>query len=118
VVFLLVWDSYSGRFLVLFPCMCALHSKLVHLYQTSSLLPSPLPTVPSASLRLLYFSYTVSTSTTFKFSVLPLSYPSHGRSPLSVVQAGLKLAGREKWHAAFLKADTCWEWSAGRLSSG
>jgi hypothetical protein len=30
---------------VLFPCMYVLLSKLVHLYQTSSLLPSPFPIV-------------------------------------------------------------------------
>jgi hypothetical protein len=38
----------------LFPCTCVLQPILAHLYQTSSLLPSPLPTVASASLRLLY----------------------------------------------------------------
>jgi hypothetical protein len=38
----------------LFPCICVLQSKLVHLYQTSSLLPCPLPIVASASLQLVY----------------------------------------------------------------
>jgi hypothetical protein len=38
---------------VLFPCTCVLQPKLVHLYQTSSLLSSPLPIVVSASLRVL-----------------------------------------------------------------
>jgi hypothetical protein len=56
MAFLLVWDkdSYIGRFFVLFPCTCVLQTKLVHLYQISSLLPSPLPIVDSASLKLLY----------------------------------------------------------------
>jgi hypothetical protein len=53
---LLVWhkDSYTERFLALLPCTCVLQSELVHLYLTSSLLLGPLPTVASASLRLLY----------------------------------------------------------------
>jgi hypothetical protein len=56
IVFLLVWDkdSYTERFLALLPCTCVLQPTLVHFYQTSSLLPSPLPIVASASLRLLY----------------------------------------------------------------
>jgi hypothetical protein len=39
---------------VLLPRTCVLQSRLVHLYQTSSLLPSPLPIVASAILRWLY----------------------------------------------------------------
>jgi hypothetical protein len=39
---------------MLLPCTCALQPTLIHLCQTSSLLPSPLPIVISASLRLLY----------------------------------------------------------------
>jgi hypothetical protein len=35
----------------LFPCIRTLQPTQVHLYQTSSLLPSPLPIVTSASLR-------------------------------------------------------------------
>jgi hypothetical protein len=56
IAFLLAWDkySYTERFLALLPCTCALQPKLVHLYQTSSLLPSPHPLVASVSLRLLY----------------------------------------------------------------
>jgi hypothetical protein len=56
MVFLLVWgkDSYAGRFYVLFPCICVLQPILIHLYQTSSLLPNPLSIVASPSLRLLY----------------------------------------------------------------
>jgi hypothetical protein len=53
---LLVWDkdSYTERFLALLQCTCILQSTLVHFYQTSSLLPCPLPIVASANLRLLY----------------------------------------------------------------
>jgi hypothetical protein len=47
-------DSYTERFLTLLPCTCVLQPKLVHLYQTSSLLPGYLPIVASVSLRLLY----------------------------------------------------------------
>jgi hypothetical protein len=56
MAFLLVWDkdSYKERFLPLLPCTCVLEPKLVHLYQTSSLLPSHLSIVTSNSLRLLY----------------------------------------------------------------
>jgi hypothetical protein len=52
---LLVWDedSYTERFLALLPCTSVLQPKLVHLYQTSSLLPSPCPIVASARLRWL-----------------------------------------------------------------
>jgi hypothetical protein len=53
---LLAWDksSYTGRFLALLPCTCVLQPKLVHLYQTSLLLPGHLPIVASDNLRLLY----------------------------------------------------------------
>jgi hypothetical protein len=63
IAYFLVWDkdSYVEKFLVLLPCTCVFQPKLVHLYQNSSLLPSPLPVdhfiCPSM----------VSTSTTFKF---------------------------------------------------
>jgi hypothetical protein len=42
MVFLLVGDkdSYKGRFLVLFPCICVLQPQLVHFNQSSSLLPT------------------------------------------------------------------------------
>jgi hypothetical protein len=78
MVCLLVWDknSYTGGFFLLFLCRCVLQSKLIHLYQTSSLFPSPLPIVASPSLKLCIHSYTVSTSTTFKFMVsVPFSLP-------------------------------------------
>jgi hypothetical protein len=52
MAFLLVWDKDS--YIVWFPCICVLQPKLVHQYQTSLLLPSPLPIVASVSLRLLY----------------------------------------------------------------
>jgi hypothetical protein len=54
--FLLVWDkdSCAGWFPALIPGTCVLESTLVHLRQSSSLPPSPLPIVASASLRLLH----------------------------------------------------------------
>jgi hypothetical protein len=56
---------------------------LVHLYQTSSLLPGPLPIVVSASLRLLY-SLLYSEHIKY-FQVLGfLPFPSCAQSPLSV----------------------------------
>jgi hypothetical protein len=85
--FLLVWDedSYTGRFLVLFPRMYVLQPKLVHVYHTFSLLPSPLPIVASANLRLLYsFLYSEHINHIQVFVFLPLPYPSHEQSPLSV----------------------------------
>jgi hypothetical protein len=56
-VFLLLWDkdSYTERFLGLLTCTCVLQPELIHLYQTSSLLPGHLPIVTSVILRLLYF---------------------------------------------------------------
>jgi hypothetical protein len=65
---LLVWDkdSYTERFLTLLPCSCVPFT-LVPFYQTSSLLPGPLPIVASANFGLLIHSSTGSTSTTFKF---------------------------------------------------
>jgi hypothetical protein len=42
IAFLLDWDSYIERFLALFPCTCILQPELIHLYKTSSLLPSSL----------------------------------------------------------------------------
>jgi hypothetical protein len=36
-------DSYTDRFLALLPCTCISQPELVHLYQTSSLLPGHLP---------------------------------------------------------------------------
>jgi hypothetical protein len=38
----------------LLPCTCVLQPTLIHLYQTSSLLPRHLPVVASVSLRGLY----------------------------------------------------------------
>jgi hypothetical protein len=81
MVFLLVWDkdSYIRRFLVLFPCICILQHKLVHLYQTSSLLPSPLPKLASVNLR-LQWAHQLHLS--FRFP--SLLYSSRESSPLSV----------------------------------
>jgi hypothetical protein len=57
IAFLLIWDkdTYTERLSELLPCTCVLQPALVHLYQTSSLLPGHLPIMASASLRLLYF---------------------------------------------------------------
>jgi hypothetical protein len=75
-------DSYTGRFLVLLPCICVLQSKLFCLYQNSSLLPSPLPIVASASLRLLYLLlYSEHINHIQIFGFLPFPYSSHVFSP-------------------------------------
>jgi hypothetical protein len=71
---------------VLLPCTCVLQPTLVHLYQTSSLLPGSLPTVPSARLRLLY-SLLCSSEQINHIQVLgflPFPYSSSVCSPLSV----------------------------------
>jgi hypothetical protein len=47
-------DSYTERFLALLPCTSVLQPKLIHLYLTSSLLPSHLPISTSVILRFLY----------------------------------------------------------------
>jgi hypothetical protein len=58
---------------------------LVHLYQTSSLLPIPLPKVTSASLRLLLlFLYSEHIKHIQVFGFLPFPYPSCVWCPLSV----------------------------------
>jgi hypothetical protein len=87
IVFLLVWDkdSYTKRFLALLPCTCILQLALVHLYQTSSLLPRPLPKVASASLRIHYLLLYSGHINYFQvFGFLPFSYSSCMCSPLSV----------------------------------
>jgi hypothetical protein len=87
IVFILVWDkdSYTERFLVLLPCTCELQPTLVHFYQTSSLLPGPLPIVASASLRLLYFLlYSELINHIQVLGFLPFPYSSCVHSPLSV----------------------------------
>jgi hypothetical protein len=58
---------------------------VVHLYQTSSLLPGPLPLVTSASLRLLYsLLYSKHINHIQVLGFLPFPYASCTRSPLSV----------------------------------
>jgi hypothetical protein len=54
--FLLLWDkdSYTERFIAFVLCTCLLQPTLVHLYQTTSLLPCPLTIVATACLKLLY----------------------------------------------------------------
>jgi hypothetical protein len=78
--FLLVWDkySYTERLLVVLPCTCVLQPTLVDLYQTSSLLPGPLPIVASASLWWLYlllYSEHINHIQGFWFSLLFLFLP-------------------------------------------
>jgi hypothetical protein len=87
IVFLLAWDKdrYTERFLALLLCTCVLQPALVHLYQTSSLLPGPFPTVASASLRLLYsLLYSEHTKHFQVLGFLPFPYSSCTRSLLSV----------------------------------
>jgi hypothetical protein len=58
---------------------------LVHLCQTSSVLPSPLHTVASASLRLLYsLLHSEHINHVQVLGFLPYPYPYCARSPLSV----------------------------------
>jgi hypothetical protein len=80
--FLLVWDkdSCTGRFLALLQCTCVLQPTLVHLCQTSSLLPRPLSIVASASLRLLYSL--INHIQVLGFLSIP--YSSRPHSPLSM----------------------------------
>jgi hypothetical protein len=56
ITFLLVWDkdSYTERFMALLPWTCILKPTLIHLCQTTSLLPCPLLTMAFANLTLLY----------------------------------------------------------------
>jgi hypothetical protein len=67
----------------LLPCTCVLQPKLVHIYQTSSILLSHLPIVASVSLRWLYsllYSRHIKHFQVFGF----LPYSSCIRSSLSV----------------------------------
>jgi hypothetical protein len=88
IAFLLVWDknnSYTERFLALLQCTCVLQPTLVHLYQTSSLLTSPIPIVTSVSLRLLYsLLYSKHTNHIQVLGFFPFPYSSSAHSPLSV----------------------------------
>jgi hypothetical protein len=86
-VFLLVWgkDSYTERFLVLFPHTCVLQPTLVHLCQTSLLLPGPLPIVASAGLSLLYLLlYREHINYVQVLGFLPFPYSLCVHTPLSV----------------------------------
>jgi hypothetical protein len=87
IAFLLVWDKDSSieRFPALLACTCVLQPTLVPFYQTSSLLPTPLPVVVSASLRLLYLLlYSEHINCIHVLGFLPFPYSSHARYPLSV----------------------------------
>jgi hypothetical protein len=75
ITLLLAWDkdSYTERFLALLPCTCVLQPTLVHLCQTSSLLPGPLPIVVSVSLRLFApLQWAHQPHTSFRFPFLSL----------------------------------------------
>jgi hypothetical protein len=70
---------------MLFPYMYVLQPKLAHFFQTSSLFTSPLPTLASASLRLLYLlQYSEHINHIHIFGFFPLPYPSCAQSPLSM----------------------------------
>jgi hypothetical protein len=67
---------------VLFPSIYVLQPKLVHLYQSSSLLPISLPMVASASLRLLYsFLYSKHINHIQVLGFLPFPYSFRAPSP-------------------------------------
>jgi hypothetical protein len=69
----------------LLPCICVWQCTLVHLYQTSLLLHSPIPIVASASLRLLYsLLYNEHINHIQVLGFLSFPYSSCVRSPLSV----------------------------------
>jgi hypothetical protein len=85
--FLLAWDKDSSteRLLILLPCTYVLQPKLVHLYQTSSLLLGHFPIVASVNLRLLYlllYSWHLKHFQVLGF--LPFPYSSCTHSPLSM----------------------------------
>jgi hypothetical protein len=87
IAFLLVWgkDSYTEKFLALLPCTCVLQPTLIHLFQTSSLLPGHLLIVVSASLRLLYsLIYCKHINHIQVLCFLPFPYSCHAGSLLSV----------------------------------
>jgi hypothetical protein len=69
---------------VLSPCICVLLLQWILLFQSSSLLPSPLPMVALAILNFRIHSCTVSTSTSFKFLV-SFPYPIPPMCSLSLV---------------------------------
>jgi hypothetical protein len=78
-------DSYTQWFLVLLPCTCVLQPKLIHVYLTSSLLPGHLPTVASASSKLLYsLPYSEHIKHIQVLGFLSFPYSSYLWSPLNV----------------------------------
>jgi hypothetical protein len=78
-------DSYTGRFLVLLTSICVLQHKLVHICQTSSPVPNPLPIVASARLRLLYsLLYSDHINHIQGFGFFPFPHPSLVQSTLSM----------------------------------
>jgi hypothetical protein len=84
---------------VLLPYTCVLQPTLVHLYQTSSLLPSRLPIVAFASLSLLYLVlYSEHINHIQVSGFLPLPYSSHAHSPFSVWPMSNKQNSNETLH--------------------
>jgi hypothetical protein len=59
MVVLLAWDKgkYTGRLLVLFPCIYVLQHQLIHLFQSSPVLPSLLPMVASGQFKISIFIF-------------------------------------------------------------
>jgi hypothetical protein len=84
MAFLLVWDRELFREIP-FLAYYVFQLELVHLYQTSSLLPSPLPIMASASLRLLYLLlYSGHINHIQVLYFLPLPYSPCVQPPLSM----------------------------------
>jgi hypothetical protein len=82
-----VWDkdNYIERYLALLPCTFILKPTLVHLCQTSSLLPGLFPIVASASLRRIYsFLYSEHINHIRVLGFLSFPYFSCVHSPLSM----------------------------------
>jgi hypothetical protein len=80
MTFLLIWDkgSYTGSFLVIFPCMYVLLHQLFYLFYFSSFYLSPFLMVVSDSLRILYsFLYREYINHIHLLSFLLLPYTSH-----------------------------------------
>jgi hypothetical protein len=93
MTFLLVWDkdSYTGSFLVMFPCIYVLYSQLAYLLWLSTFCHSPFLMVGSASLRFSYsFLYRDYITCIQVLSCLLLPSPSRAWSPLSVTSVCIR----------------------------
>jgi hypothetical protein len=83
-VFLFVYNSSTGRFLVTFPCLYILYPKLVHPFYFSPFYLSPLLTVILTNLKILYsILYTKYITHIHLFNFLLLPSFSHWWPPLS-----------------------------------